>query len=107
MHDGRRCLEVNKQKARFSAGRIILTTAHLCDCYPLCGNDAHLKAMCQRCHLRTDRYRHARSRLATLTARGVMLKRDTSASYGLSGGILPDLPRTPRRKRTRLWFPGN
>jgi hypothetical protein len=35
--------------------KIILTTAHLCNCYPKCGIDDHLRALCQRCHLAYDR----------------------------------------------------
>jgi hypothetical protein len=57
-----RCLEINRQPGRFMTGRVVLTTAHLCDCYPLCSTTDHLKAMCQACHLRFDRYHHARNR---------------------------------------------
>jgi hypothetical protein len=38
----------------------VLTTAHLnapggvCTCDPLCGDETHLKVMCNRCHLRYD-----------------------------------------------------
>lgn len=48
-------------------GRIMLTTAHLnapggpCSCDPLCCEPAHLKSMCQRCHLRYDLPRHKRN----------------------------------------------
>jgi hypothetical protein len=57
-----RCVELNHQPGRFMRGRVILTTAHLCTCYPLCSTTDHLKAMCQGCHLRFDRYHHARNR---------------------------------------------
>jgi hypothetical protein len=43
--------------------KIILTTAHLCECRPLCGNEDHLQSLCQACHNRLDgpmRRRHAR-----------------------------------------------
>ena len=50
----RRCIEKHGTKAMFSAGRIILTTAHLCGCNPLCAEPKHVKAMCQRCHNRVD-----------------------------------------------------
>lgn len=48
--------------------RVVLTVAHLnadtgpCSCDPLCAIAEHVKAMCQACHLRYDRDRHARSR---------------------------------------------
>jgi hypothetical protein len=43
---------------------IVLTVAHLCDCEPLCGARSHLKALCQRCHLRLDAKLHAKTRAA-------------------------------------------
>jgi hypothetical protein len=49
-----RCLEQHGHKAHFARGRVILTTAHLCKCDPPCANPGHVKAMCQRCHLRVD-----------------------------------------------------
>jgi hypothetical protein len=60
----RRCTERQGAAAVFAGGRIVLTTAHLnakggpCACDPLCCNLAHLRAMCQRCHLRYDHPRH-------------------------------------------------
>jgi hypothetical protein len=44
--------------------RIVLTTAHTCDCVPKCGNESHLKAECQRCHLLRDVEQHKRTRAA-------------------------------------------
>lgn len=67
VHPGpRRCVEVNGQPARFMkpGTRVILTVAHLnarcdvCSCDPLCIETSHVKAMCQRCHLRYDVPRH-------------------------------------------------
>jgi len=58
----RRCVEVHHTPARWFRGRVRLTLAHLCTCDPPCANPDHLKAMCQRCHLRVDRWRHARTR---------------------------------------------
>lgn len=46
----------------------MLTVAHLnatggvCDCDPLCIVPSHVKAMCQRCHLRYDMPRHRAAR---------------------------------------------
>lgn len=63
----RRCVEVHGKKAKWAKGDIMLTVAHLnakdgpCQCSPLCSNPDHLKAMCQRCHLRYDGDRHADS----------------------------------------------
>jgi hypothetical protein len=59
-----RCTEVHHTKARWARGTVRLTTAHLCTCDPRCANPAHVKALCQRCHLRFDRFRHAAKRLA-------------------------------------------
>lgn len=58
----RRCEERNYADGRFQNGKIILTTAHVCACNPLCATLTHLLAMCQSCHLRFDRYVHPRIR---------------------------------------------
>src|SRR5688500_11152041 len=58
--------------------RVILTTTHLCDCAPLCGNPDHLKALCQLHHLRLDAPQHARNAAAT-RARRADLGRDLLA----------------------------
>lgn len=61
----RRCVEMNGSKAQWAKGRIMLTVAHLnakggpCQCPPLCSIAKHVKAMCQRCHLRYGGERHA------------------------------------------------
>ena len=62
----RRCTERHGQKATWARGKVILTVAHLCNCDPPCTNPAHVRAMCQRCHLRTDRKLHAAHRRATM-----------------------------------------
>lgn len=61
---GPRCAERNGKKALRANGRVFLSVAHLCDCSPPCIIAAHVKAMCQRCHLRTDRFTHAARRAA-------------------------------------------
>ena len=69
----RRCIERNGEKAQWARGKVVLTAAHLCDCQPLCGNLAHLKHMCQRCHLRCDvklHKRHRRERRERETGQG-------------------------------------
>ena len=58
----RRCIERNGEKAEWAKGKVVLTSAHLCDCDPLCRNLKHLKHMCQRCHLRVDVKLHKRHR---------------------------------------------
>lgn len=60
----RRCVEVDGQPAKWAGGNVMLTVAHLdhaggvCDCHAKtgikCAIDSHVKAMCQRCHLRLD-----------------------------------------------------
>jgi len=71
-HPGpRRCVEQHGAPAIWARGRVVLTVAHLnapggpCACDPLCGDPAHLKAMCQRCHLRYDLALHRRNASAT------------------------------------------
>lgn len=49
----RRCQERNGEPAKFAKGTVVLTTAHLCH-DPSCADPLHLKAMCNRCHLRYD-----------------------------------------------------
>lgn len=54
-HPGpRRCTERNGHPAKWARGKVVLTTAHLCDCDPPCGILEHLGHYCQRCHLRID-----------------------------------------------------
>lgn len=69
-HPGpRRCLELDGMKALYANGLVVLTVAHLngpggpCRCDPLCGLEHHLKAMCNRCHLRYDGPRHRKHQL--------------------------------------------
>jgi len=57
----RRCLEINGRLAMFALGRVVLTVAHLCR-KSQCPRADHLKAMCQRCHLRYDIRQHYTSR---------------------------------------------
>lgn len=65
-HPGpRRCVEQQHMPALWARGRIVLTTAHLCQCDPLCGLLTHLKMLCQRCHLRLDRSLHAQHAAGT------------------------------------------
>lgn len=65
----RRCTEENGQPAKWAKGLIVLTVAHLnapggpCSCEPHCAIPEHVKAMCQRCHLRYDIERHVRHRV--------------------------------------------
>ena len=46
--------------AVWAHGLVVLTVAHLCTCDPLCAEPSHLKAMCNRCHLRVDMPLHQR-----------------------------------------------
>ena len=53
-HPGpRRCEERHLEPAKWAKGIVVLTTAHLCH-ESTCGDATHLKAMCNRCHLRYD-----------------------------------------------------
>lgn len=74
-HPGpRRCIERHGEPATWARGIVILTTAHLngpdgpCRCEPLCADPAHVKAMCNRCHLRYDVPRHVKRALDTRRA---------------------------------------
>jgi hypothetical protein len=53
-----RCDEINHTPARHSKGNVILTTAHLCH-KTKCARRAHLRSMCQLCHLLYDVKLHA------------------------------------------------
>src|SRR5271170_3584193 len=57
----RRCIELHNHAARWAKGKVVLTTAHLCH-NPHCPRRKHLKAMCQRCHLRYDVKLHKQHR---------------------------------------------
>ena len=67
-HPGpRRCEELDQQPAKWAKGIVVLTVAHLngpggvCRCDPLCADETHVKAMCNRCHLRYDVKLHQRN----------------------------------------------
>jgi len=68
-HGNRRCMERHHEPALWAKGTIRLTVAHLCSCNPPCDIPSHVLACCQRCHLRIDRFRHAKTRLTRLRAR--------------------------------------
>lgn len=81
--DEGRCSRLHEEQSKSTKGKpfkIVLTIAHLCECKPKCGIDAHLKAMCQPCHLSLDREDHARHRRENL-----MSRRDASRSLLLIG----------------------
>lgn len=60
-HRGR-CAEFHGLSPESFGGRVVvLTTAHL-DHDTKCDDPANLRAMCQACHLRYDRERHAETR---------------------------------------------
>lgn len=60
-HPGpRRCIERHGFLAQWARGLVVLTAAHQCTCDPLCADPTHLRAMCQRCHLRYDQVLHQR-----------------------------------------------
>ena len=71
--DVRRCVETDRVPALYAQGMVVLTVAHLCH-DPSCSNLDHLRAMCNRCHLRYDVEHHkanaARTRLAKKEAAG-------------------------------------
>lgn len=57
-HPGpRRCVELDQRPAQWAKGIVVLTVAHLCQ-DSTCGDEAHLRAMCNRCHLRYDVKQH-------------------------------------------------
>ena len=64
-HPGpRRCTEVDRTPAKWAGGTVILTVAHLCH-DSACADEAHLKAMCNRCHLRLDVKQHQQNAYLT------------------------------------------
>ena len=64
-HPGsRRCEERHMQPAKWAKGKVVLTTAHLCH-DSTCGDETHLKAMCNRCHLRYDVRQHMQNAYRT------------------------------------------
>jgi hypothetical protein len=75
----RRCVERDREDAIWAKGKVMLTVAHLdyeggpCDCFERtgekCGIESHLKAMCNRCHLRIDVKQHQRNAAATRRAK--------------------------------------
>ena len=45
---------------------VVLTIAHLCH-EASCKKPSHVKALCQRCHCRLDRFQHAHNRMKRKT----------------------------------------
>lgn len=99
-----RCREINKQPAQYFHGRVVLTVAHLCDCYPICKIPEHVKAMCQRCHLRLDRFRHATSRLRTQATPSYKSQRYRATGKTVHIDNLDEIANLPARKRRRPWI---
>lgn len=60
-----RCAALHRLPHPLTGSNVILTTAHLCECRPLCADPAHLLALCQRCHLRLDAPLHKRNAAET------------------------------------------
>ncbi len=58
------CGEQHGARSVRSRGRVVLTVAHLCH-VTTCEKRSHMKAMCQRCHLRYDRFHHQHNAAAT------------------------------------------
>lgn len=78
-HPGRRrCVEVNGTRALFARGLVVLTVAHLCECDPLCAITEHVKAMCNRCHLRVDVDLHVKHAAASR-----MRKKETAGQMSM------------------------
>jgi hypothetical protein len=85
----RRCVERDREDAIWADGKVILTVAHLdaegdvCRCEEetgaLCGNPEHLKAMCNRCHLRYDHPKHMKNAAKTRRAKKNNLELFTEA----------------------------
>jgi hypothetical protein len=58
---------MDRQPAKWSKGTVMLTVAHLCQ-DSTCDDETHLKAMCQRCHLRYDVKQHTSNAYRTRQA---------------------------------------
>jgi hypothetical protein len=95
--NGKRCTERHHEPARWAKGTVRLTVAHLCDCDPPCQIPSHVLAMCQRCHLRVDRFKHARARRAAAARNNALPARKIKKD----GGPVP--PQTPQQGRIPAW----
>lgn len=98
----RRCEELDGQPALWARGVVRLTVAHLnaaggpCRCEPLCAIEAHVLALCQRCHNRYDvprrrvnrSHTNARKRSGTLALFDVW-KEDPQVSIKNITGAMP------------------
>jgi hypothetical protein len=56
---------VPRSNRRIGRAKVVLATAHVCLCVPLCADPKHLKAMCQGCHIRHDTPKHAKNAAKT------------------------------------------
>jgi hypothetical protein len=65
LHHEKRCVERHHKAAIHFRGTVALATAHICRDGPACAKVSHLKALCQRCHLRFDATLHWEHRKAT------------------------------------------
>jgi hypothetical protein len=75
----RRCIELHRHPAKWAKGIVTLTTAHLCH-KPKCARRKHLKAMCNRCHLRYDVKLHIEHRRQNREKATGQLRIDLSAA---------------------------
>ena len=67
----RRCVERHGEPARWARGIVVLTVAHLCQ-DSTCDDETHLRAMCNRCHLRYDTRQHMTNAYKTRRAGAVI-----------------------------------
>lgn len=72
-------MERNGAKASWAKGKVMLTVAHLCH-DSTCAREDHVKAMCNRCHLRLDVEQHVKNSAATRARK----KREAENAIGQS-----------------------
>lgn len=76
LHVSHRCMAINGASHPITGSTVVLTVAHVCKdvCEVmkregrLCGITLHLRAMCQRCHLKYDAPEHRANAAATRRA---------------------------------------
>lgn len=62
-HHGRRCNAVQNRRTPWFKGPVHLAVHHACRCDPPCANQAHVRALCQVCHLLADQTLHLEHRM--------------------------------------------
>jgi len=100
-HHGHRCINRHGYRSPFMHGKVWLAAAHLCACSPPCANPAHVRALCQLCHLLHDKALHLKHRAEKQKKAHRSLRIDRAQPPGTN---TPPQTSAPRGPIFGLWY---